>query len=224
MKIVELFPEIARRVREDHLGGGLITHHNFQHAYRVGQAAYTIALKQWGDEVVARKAGVAGLGHNADRLIRHQFGVVTTDAIRNLLSRWIGDEFADEGIAEVQHAVLNHGDINRAGDDRVLIALKDGDRYVNLALDIVMRSALHFSTLPPLDSVYFLDAPGATYNDPKSVLQDVMASLDWVDPTSRVCIRTTAALRMAGPRAAALRFYRDTLLAQLKEEDAFPLS
>lgn len=226
MRIWEQFPVVAARVREQHERVGLVSHHDCVHAYRVADVAHHVASIEWGDERTAHLAGLAGLCHNADRLIQVTMRFGHKPAPRQKIS-----DFTEEllkgsvdkvAIMQVTEAVLMHDQKNSADDPHVLIALKDADRVVNLDMDVIMRAAQHHSELRTVDYLHFVSDPSATYHDPKSVLRDIAFCLDWVDNKSDVCVRTTRGMAMAMKRAAPLKAFFQTLEEQLTEEGAYP--
>jgi len=87
-------------------------------------------------------------------------------------------------------AVLKHSQINHESDSVELVIVKDADRVVNMDVDLFARSGQHYANLPVIDYKFLYANPKATYREPLSVFRDIVYSLDWVDPTSNVCIRT----------------------------------
>ena len=250
-KIWEVFPKLAAAVCEDHLKEGMTgSGHDFEHAARVGQYAYLVAYynalnicpvdeaESW-----ARLAGAAGLCHNADRILQRRVGIdrlsnnVSEEEIWMLIRRWFGEEgdifytkssypnYYDlpelEKTNLVVKAVLGHNGKNDESDSPVLVALMDADRLVNIELDLVIRCGQFQPDLPAVDFRHLLDDPTASYKDPKSVLSDIKSSLEWeTDP--RFALRTPTAIEMGRARFAALRFYMETLLEQIKESGLIP--
>ena len=225
-RIWDLFPAVANAVREDHKKAELIGAHDFVHAFRVGEVARQIAFDEWGNESLSHLAGIAGLTHNADRIIQKETGLGKRDvqplAIRNRVAMWIGSNLLPDELPQVQDAVVAHSAPNSSTDGNVTIALKDADRVVNLDADLFIRSGQHYSDLPAVDYAHLLDDPDATYRDPKSVLRDIAYSLDWVDPESNVCVRTVLGKEMGDARAKVFRTFFDALREQLGEEGMRP--
>lgn len=227
MRIWELCPGIARNVAQKHEEVGLVGHHDWIHAFRVGEVAYQVARLEWNDNNVSSLAGIAGLCHNADRLLQKELGIGRREVPRELatalVTSWmLGRSFFQEEISIVVDAVLKHDGRNSSDDSRVLIALMDADRVVNLDVDLFPRSGQFYHDLPVVDYEHLLDDPEATYRNPKSVLRDIAYSLDWVDPTSPVCVRTRLGTKMAQERAQVFRIFFEALKAQLMEEGMHP--
>ncbi|MBI2523850.1 hypothetical protein HYW11_01365 [Candidatus Peregrinibacteria bacterium] len=108
----------------------------------------------------------------------------------DLVEYWVGDVVGPKEVRQVVDAVLRHDAKNSPGDSRVLVALMDADRVVNLDVDLFPRSGQYYHDLPVVDYRHFLSDPEATYQNPESVLRDIAYSLDWADPKSPVCVRT----------------------------------
>ena len=225
-RIWVIFSRAFAAIRRSHEMAGLTGHHDINHAARVGDTAYRIAFAAWGDETRAQLAGLAGLCHNADRILEMR-GVsknVVKQRIAPLVEGWFRDVgLSPEERARIQDAVLRHDQKNDDRDDEVLVALMDADRVINMDPDVVMRSGQLYANLPAVDFRHFLSDPAATYRDPRSVLKDVSACLDWVDPKSSVCIRTKPGLAMAQRRAEYIRAYIEALRNTLLEEEMLPV-
>jgi len=227
-RIWEKFPSLAAAVRADHEAVGLHGHHDWVHAFRVGEVARQVALEEWGDEHLSHLAGIAGLCHNADRVLAHGHRVhlpsiaVSCEGVDDLVEYWVGDVLNLEVVRLIVDAVLRHGAKNSPEDSKVCIALMDADRVVNLDADLFPRSGQYYHDLPVVDYKYFLDDQEATYRSPKSVLRDIAYSLDWADPSSPVCVRTRLGKKMAGERVKIFRTFFDALKLQLAEEGMHP--
>jgi hypothetical protein len=198
--------------------------HDYLHALRVGAMAYRIGSNHLRNQEGARMAAYAGLCHNADRVLQrlHNLGHAkpTSDAIRRLVLRWLGKNWAahPEVSEFIAKAVIVHDGINDRDDADIVVVLKDADRCVNLALDIVMRSGQFYPDLCAVDHEHFDIDPKAKYNKPRSVLKDIAYCLDWIDPESPVCVRTDLGRQIAKERALVLRDYIGNLRGQLVEE------
>jgi hypothetical protein len=220
----QLFPKVAKAVQAAHETCKLCTHHDFAHSFRVAEIAMRTAEAEWEENELTRLSALAGLVHSADHVLQKMLQTknIADHRIVKLIQGWIGNEVIGKSFEIVCTSVLQHSQRNGNDDHRVLIALMDGDRVVNLDLDLVMRSAQMFSDSPTVDSQYWIEDPVATYKEPLSVIRDVAYALDWVNPTSPVCIRTALAMEMAQPRAMLLQGYIDSLSRQLVEESVFP--
>lgn len=227
MRIWELFPDVAGKVRRKHEEVGLHGHHDWVHAFRVGEVALQVALDEWSNKSLSYYpylAGLAGLCHNADHILQKELNVgrqeVPRESVIELVCSWLYVSPGEK--ATVVDAVLKHDGRNSSDDSRVLIALMDADRVVNLDVDLFPRSGQFYHDLPVVDYRYFLDDPEATYRNPRSVLRDIAYSLDWADPTSPVCIRTRLGKKMAEKRVKIFRTFFDALGEQLAEEGMRP--
>lgn len=222
-RIWELFPDVAARVRKTHEKVGLVGHHDCGHAYRVGDVAYEIAADEWNDRYIAMGAGLAGVSHNADHILQKELGCrdVPYDRVWGLVHGWIGASVGGAAY-EIIDAVRKHDGINSSEDSKILIALMDADRVVNLDVDLFIRSGQRFPNDPAVDYLNYLSDPEATYRKPKSVLRDIAYALDWVDPASAVCVRTRLGKKMAESRVKVFRTFFDALKVQLEEEGMYP--
>lgn len=220
--IKEMFPRTFGAVSASHKQFELSGGHDIYHALRVAETAYKIAIKEWHDRRIARLAALAGLCHNADRVIQKKLNIgrqpVPDKVIAVLVAHWLQNEnMSLSELDKVVNAVMKHEDKNSRRDSKVLIATRDADRVVNLDLDLVIRSGQHFHDVPAVDFVYFLDDPSATYSEPKSSLRDIAYALEWVDEKSPYCIRTSFGKKLGEERAVALRWFINTLLKQLEK-------
>ena len=226
-RIWDVFPKTAARVWESHEDVDLHGHHDWVHALRVGEIARQVALEEWGDERISHLAGLAGLCHNADRVLAHggrlsSRTAVSCGEVDYLVEYWVGEAIRLNDVRQIVNAVLRHSAKNSPNDSKVLIALMDGDRVVNLDTDLFPRSGQYYHDLPVVDYRYFLEDPEATYRSPKSVLRDIAYSMDWADPTSAVSVRTQLGRKMAGDRVKVFQTFFDALKAQLAEEGIHP--
>lgn len=225
-KIWEIFPELTRVIRQAHLDAGMTgSGHDFEHAARVGQYAYQISE----DKETGKMAGVAGLCHNADRVLQKTRKIGRKDVpqghIAQLIQEWLFS-IKSQPLDCVQRnliidSILKHDGKNNESDDPVLISLMDADRLVNIELDLIIRCGQFQPDLPAVDFVHLLNDPTATYREPKSVFRDVASSLEWeTDP--RFALRNPIAIKMGKARFAALRFYIETLESQIKDSGLVP--
>ena len=235
MRIWECFPDVANAVRKSHEKAGLIgSGHDFHHALRVGEYAYKIGRDEWHHHA-GKLAGLAGLCHNAPEVLAKEMGAeegfgkndVPQAEIYRLVREWLFESghrtpcSAEEGAAIVD-AVVKHSNRNGDDDSRVLIALMDADRVVNLEEDLVMRSGQFYSKLPAVDMINFLSDPAATYLKPNSVLRDIAYALDWADPKSKVCVRTRLGKELAAERAEELTRFCWKLKKRLEAVGLYP--
>lgn len=216
-KIWDMFPRLVERVWTDHAEAGMLGgHHDPDHAIRVGQMAMDIAEESW----TSILAGAAGLVHNADRIMQKRLGVDHRDVpkdkvaalVRTQLSQSISEMLMSEShIKTVVDAVLKHNGRNSNDDSDVLVALMDADRLVNAEPDLIIRCGQHYYELPHVDPVHFDKDPTANYRDPKSVLRDIMETLEWLTPGTPFYVRLPKAKEMAAER----RKFFDDFLADL---------
>lgn len=205
-KAHELFPGLAKRVREAHEERGLISSHGVDHDLRAANYALMIAP----DARTARLAAAAGLCHSADHMVEK--------LVRELLQ---GDLTEDER-DEVVLAVLRHESVNSESDTPVEVTLKDADRLANLDADVIARSGQFHPDLLVVDPIHLENDPEATYHDPRSLLWDVANCVSWTEETGPYVLRLPKARALGASRAAFLRFYISTIHAQREEAGLIP--
>ena len=229
MRIHQRYPHLVAAVKQTHMENGNDFHaHDFLHAMRVGWMAERIAE----DPEVGRLAAVAGLCHNADRILQKMNGFGPSEkighpAIIEMCRDWLNTEsgaFSEVEIAIILNAVLNHGDINRNEDSPVMVTLKDSDRLVNMSGDWILRATQYATAakpgLPVVDPFYLLDTPGQTLRNPGSILSSLPLTVeDWVAESGRVCIRLPKARVIAMKRVAFVRTFVATALEHLADEE-----
>jgi len=202
--------------------------HDFFHAFRVSNWAEQIAP----DPETARKAGVAGLLHNDDRILqvnlRLGFAGKVPEKLRvQMMNGWLDAEpvgtFLPEERAEIIDAVLKHSNRNGPNDSLVLITLMDADRLVNLEADCIIRNGQYFgNSLRVVDPVYLLDDPKATFRDPRSILRTMPERFDWEKEGGFVGLRLPKAREFAKRRFAFWRLFIQETIEQIKESGAVP--
>lgn len=225
-KAWEMYPKLTETVRVAHRAYGMeMSGHSFDHALYVGQVGVLIAE----DEDTARLAGVAGLCHNADRMLQKHLGIgkksVPEKDVVVLIRGWLEEsgELALEDQGQVIAAVLKHSGPNLSDGDRVLEALQDADRVCCSRAETVMGTAQSWSELPAIDSRWLDADPSAhPYKDPRSVLNNLTCRYDWVDPTSPFCVRLPRAKALMERRVAFLRAYVDEIKTQRAEIGLWP--
>lgn len=225
-KIWEMYPRLCKAVHDDHIKFGMKgTGHDFDHPLQAGQIALLIAE----DEYVGEMAGVAGICHNADRLLQRKLGLgkkgdVPTELVVEMVTRWLSAEsFSEAWKVIVISAVLGHSEINKPDDSSVLKVLKDADRITCSMAENVMTAAQFHIDLPALDPKWLTGDPTAhPYKDPKSVLKGLECRHDWIDPGSPVCVRTPKAVELMRRRADFMRRYIDEVVDQRREIGLVP--
>lgn len=227
MKVWTIFPHAVDLVQRKHNEVKLVSHHDMGHALRVANVAYRVARAEWRDQRTAELAFLAGICHNADRIIQVEQGLgrakVRPELVERLIHKWLGPEPLTGDEREIIiGAVLQHDHVNADDDSNVQIALQDADRIVNLDVDAFMRCGQIAPNLPTVDYRHYISDPDAEYFDPRTVLRDMANALDWVRRGSRVRIRTRLGLRLAWPRAELVCACIRSLKRQLREEGVFP--
>lgn len=235
LKIWEVYPKLFALVKENHrtlkMDG---TGHPFDHTLSVGQIAVNIAE----DETVARLAGAAGLCHNADRLHQQQRKTSKADSESHvkatmipqedtvaLIMNWLdwSGEFTTEEEERIVSAVLLHSGFNVENCDPVLVALQDADRCVCSMTSVILDIAQFWSALPTIDPEWLTGDPTAhSYKNPKSVLKNLECRYDWVDRTSKVCVRLPKAWKLMARYVAYIREFVAEVESQRAEIGLWP--
>lgn len=227
MHFLQRYATLLGRIEKTHIeNGGEFYCHDFDHVIRVALTALTIAE----DEKVGQLAALAGLCHNADRILQK---MRTSDAhsriphelVANLVHAWLmaEPEISQKGRVNIVYAVLFHGEPNQPNDTPVLIALKDADRVVNTELDVVMRHAQYYPDLPRLHPNHLLDIPGDGFRTPKSVLGNLLITRrEWMEEDGVASIRLPKARELMKSRLAKLEQYAKDVLAQREESGLVP--
>jgi len=224
MRMWKRFPQLFEAVKADHERAGLFRGHDIYHALRVAEWALRIAYDEWSDRRLAELAGIAGLCYNADHIIREERGDdMKPEETHSLVERWLAHTLlTPEETETVIAAVMGHAGINSDTDSRVLIALMDADRVVNLDSDVIIRSGRYHTDVPAIDYVHFLQDPEATYLEPKSTLRDISHCLDWIEEGGRVCVRTRLGKELGKERALFLQTFFGTIEKQLTDVGLLP--
>jgi len=180
-KIIEIFPELWKKVYERHVESNILSGcHDPFHAARVGQCALNIAE----NEKIAELSGIAGLCHNADRILQQDLEIgredVPEEMVLVLINEWLDStNLSEKNRSLVIDAVLKHSLENDPNDSQVLVALKDADRLVNIEPDVIMRAAQFFSDFLVVDPTHWLSDPKATFKEPKSVIKGLSQNTEW---------------------------------------------
>ncbi len=223
-ELLKKYRKLVAAVFEAHRVRGMQKGHNFDHTYSVANLAWDFCE----DDSLKKAAFIAGLFHNADRMIAFDENLpnsreVPDDKVDALVRGWLTVEDLTEYICQVIiKAVLNHGKPNDDSDDTVTVALKDADRAVNARIDVVIRSAQFRSNLPVIDPVLLLEDFRGKYNDRLTVVADLLDCLDWGKDDPRFGVRTQKAKKMIASRVAALLNFFEMIVEQRKEEGLVP--
>lgn len=203
----ERYADLVEEVRQDHIdhgkfGGG----HDFTHALMVARYAVLIAE----DLDIGRLAWVAAICHNTDRIHREAYEGELATLLRGYLSVTDLDDAEKRLVVE---AVLEHHSLNKDEDSPVTVVLKDADRLANIGPNNILRSGQLYNELPAYDPRYVAHPdPEATYRVPKTVLHDVLCSLEW-EPW----FRTPKAKELAGPYFEFYREFAWRFVCQMRE-------
>ncbi len=166
---------LASHVLEGMEGG----HHPFDHSLRVAEMGVRILPDGTADEV-ADIVFMAGMCHGADRVVEEMLGPDAAGEVqsdegltRSTIEGWLRamPDLDAAKRAEVVEVVMNHRGKNKPDEPLTHVALRDADKLVNVAPDIVVRASKF--PIPAVDCVHFLEAPDATYSKPGCVCRDL---------------------------------------------------
>jgi hypothetical protein len=232
LKIWELHYQLAKAVKNAHDEVGLNNGgHDFDHALRVAQMAFTVAYDHC--PYFAEMAGVAGLLHNNDRILERKLklksenisAVSDEDVVsmaRSMLIRCIPGLAQREELLIIE-AVLDHGSKpNNPNDHLVMIALADADRLINMEADEIIRAGQCHADLPVLDPVHIEATPGANYRDPKTVLWDIAHCISWAADEGPYILRLPLSRKLGKQRADYLRQFIETIKRQRADLGLLP--
>lgn len=233
-RVWDLYPALTAAVKKTHdaemerLKCRSFHCHDFDHALRVGDRAMEIAE----DKRVGQLAAVAGLCHNADRILQKSdgsgpFGKVEDHRIVEMCSNWLNTESLEAFTAAerdtIFEAVLRHSRPNGADDHPVTIALMDADRTVNIELDVVIRSGQYFGDMyPVIDPVHFVYDPEASFKNPRCILRSEIEKFDWAEEGGFVGLRLPKARKLAESRFTLLQEFLQNIIRQRMESGLHP--
>lgn len=210
-------------VRTEHEKRGMASGHDFDHAVSVANLAAifceSLELKEF--------AWVAGLCHNADRIIAIDRQTPRRDIAKEdvavLVREWLKSTDLLLSVPRIVEAVQEHGEPNNPNDDKIIVALKDADRVVNARLDVVIRSGQFRSNLPVFDPILLLNDTRGKYNSRLTIVADLMDCLDWGNlEDARFGVRTAGAKKMIVERVALLKQFLEMIVEQRREEGLVP--
>lgn len=235
LKIWEIYPNLVAAIKRTHnetvrdTGEAMFYCHDFDHVIRVADMAMRIA----DDENAGRLAAVAALCHNADRILQKlgrlgPFGEVLDSDVVALVEQWLNNEtdnwFRSDDRALIIDAVLHHPERNSETDSPVLVCLKDADRIVNTAPDIVVRKGQYFSDrLPVVDPVHLLKDPGATFVRPGSLMRAILFDVEDFEREGGVAsLRLPKARKIAAKNFEFLRVFLNAVIEERVDSGLVP--
>jgi hypothetical protein len=231
-RIWELYPDLARAVKDEHEEVGLVaTGHDIDHDLEVGQLAYMVVLPE--DREMAVLAGVGGLLHSKDRILELRLGLAGTtisevpaEDVRRSAAQMISQytDITGENADRVVEAVVHHGSKpNKNNDNLVTVGVVDADRLANMGATLPTRSGQHNHGVRVLNPVTmecdFSDRSlREKYNNPDSVLYDIANAISWYrNPNGPYALRLPRSLEIGGVRAERLERY----IREIKEDREF---
>ena len=207
---IKQYPTFVAAVIAQHTSRKMAHGHDFDHAFGVANLAAGFCEEPG----YSYLAWLAGMCHNADRMIAKDLGKPRGDVdpqlVKIMVRGWLDAEpsLSETDKAMVDIAVRRHGEPNDASDDFVTRALKDADRVINARIDVIIRSAQFHPELPVIDPVLGMHDTRGRYNGRLTVIADLMDCLDWGNlADKRFGIRTFRAKTLIVERVAKLREY-----------------
>ena len=208
------YQRLIQAVRKDHIDQGAVGGpHDFLHALMV--AHYCVLIAE--DERNGVLAWVAAICHNTDRLWpeAEESGVIRAK-VTGYLENCPGLDIFETNL--IVEAVLNHHRPNDENDNPVTVVLKDADRLASMGPNLIIRSGQHYSKLPAYDPRFIETSDSrAFYQNPMTVLHDILCALEWAEEGGKFGIRSPRAKELMQPYVRFLRSFRDLMLRQLEE-------
>ncbi len=159
--------------------------HGLDHDAAVAMMGTIIARRVAGGHL-ANMAFCAGMLHSLDHLVQN----VPEELIR--LLDLTADIFTNEERDDIQRAVLRHAefkDKDLATRSVVQRVLMDADKLVNMDPIVIVRAGQFFPNTPAIELDHMNPPSGqtyantaSTYQDPRSVLDNLRGSLEWTEP------------------------------------------
>jgi hypothetical protein len=230
-RIWEMYPLLTRSIKKSHdaMPSPMLYCHDFDHIIRVADRATVIAP----DPKTGRLAAVAGLCHNADRILQKKAasgrdGKVSDELVTTMTNDWLDAEpvgtFPKEDRVLILDAVLNHWRRNSPDDSLVLMTLQDADRTVNIEADVIVRKGGYWGDdLRVVDPVNLLDDPKANFKNPGSVLWTMKDEEECFMAENGVAnLRLPKARELARTRFAFYHQFFDAVIGQREEAGLIP--
>lgn len=229
-KIWEQYPELIKSVRDAHIEFGLFGSHNFDHALRVGQMAYILAMSD--NPTFAEQAGVAGLLHNNDRILECKLGIkfqnissVPDLEIKKFTSSFLTKytTFSENEKELIIQAVISHGTKpNQPNEHIIVTAVADADRLINMEPDAIIRGSQNHPENPALDPIHIEASPDSSYADMKTIIWGINNAAHWMDETGPYIIRLPMARKLGKERSEYLFKFIEIIKRQRRELGLLP--
>ncbi|MEK7188184.1 MAG: hypothetical protein AAB691_05065 [Patescibacteria group bacterium] len=162
-------------------------------------------------------------------MLQHARGVGKKDVpdaeVMTMVRSWLagGESFASTDEDFIVDAVLKHSGFNNSEDHPVLVTLMDADRIICSMAEEVMHATRFWLELPDLDPVHLSHDPEAhSYRNPRSVFKNFECRRDWIDPSSRVCVRLPRAMELMKRFVGAMNDYIEEVEGQRIELGLYP--
>lgn len=171
--------------------------HGVDHDITVAMLAVKIST----NERVGQKAWCAGMLHSTDRVVE------MADVIDSMAKHadHLKHFFSRSEISEIIEAAFRHSELNQSDQSETQIILMDADRLANMQSAVIIRSGQFKPDIPVFDFKHLSGEinPLSTYEDPKSVLDDLRFVIKNYIPQ----FRTDEAKRLGSIYAIGLSAY-----------------
>lgn len=209
-----MFPYLTVMVKNahEHLNAHRVfgSGHSFHHAITVANYALQIAP----DEDCAKYAAIAGLCHNAGKVLARKNGephrVMSARSIQDYIYRWLV-EFKGRRREYIIADVVAHEEPNNDNDRDTLIVLKDAVRLARMDAFCLVRAGQFHPDIPIVHSDD-LNGPSNDLLNPRSIVDDCLHALQCFGVDGPRSIRVRKAREIGWPLAERLRDWRQEVL------------
>lgn len=195
----EQFSDFYNSIKTDHATTRKQSHggHGIDHDITVAMLAMKIST----NERVGQKAWCAGMLHSTDRVV--EIPDVMNSMIKH--ANHLKHFFNQSEISEIIEAAFRHSELNQPDQSETQITVMDADRLANMQSAVIIRGGQFRPDLPVFDFKCLAGKtdPLSTYEDPKSILDDLRIVIRNYIPQLRI----PEAIRLGGIYAEKLNAY-----------------
>ncbi len=145
--------------------------HGIDHDITVAMLAVKIST----NERVGQKAWCTAMLHSTDRVVE------ASDVMDTMIKHayHLKSFFNQNEIDEIVESAFRHSELNQLNQSETQITLMDADRLANMQSAVIIRSGQFRPDMPVFDFKYLEGKanPLSTYEDPKSVLDDLRITI-----------------------------------------------
>jgi hypothetical protein len=180
----ETFKDFYESVKHDHQSNDQSHRgHGLDHDVVVAAQVLLIAP----DERTSIKAWCAAMLHSTDRMYGDDDAKTRAVMVEHS-SHLPHNFFTKEEVEEIIEAALRHSELNQPDHSLTQQVLMDADRLANLMLTVTIRGGQFRPNIPAVEFEYLEGSqnPESTYRIPRSVLDNVRASIEAYIPQLRI--------------------------------------